>query len=128
MRRGFIVMSAALILGRCRRKVLVCDNGKPRNWAPIFSVYMAASSATIVLPFTSTAFVAGKRTGTIGGDLVAPTGRRQKLTLAPTFNPLTLPAPGGCLSRPALVGANQMLTVPGFSGAALGASALLLTS
>jgi thioredoxin reductase len=25
-------LSAALILGRCRRKVLVCDNGKPRNW------------------------------------------------------------------------------------------------
>src|SRR5512147_1377183 len=24
-------LSAALILGRCRRKVLVCDNGKPRN-------------------------------------------------------------------------------------------------
>lgn len=27
-------LSAALVLGRCRRKVLVCDNGKPRNaWA-----------------------------------------------------------------------------------------------
>jgi thioredoxin reductase len=25
-------LSAALVLGRCRRKVLVCDNGKPRNW------------------------------------------------------------------------------------------------
>lgn len=25
-------LSAALILGRCRRKVLVCDNGKPRNF------------------------------------------------------------------------------------------------
>ena len=25
-------LSAALILGRCRRKVLVCDNGKPSNW------------------------------------------------------------------------------------------------
>ena len=24
-------LSAALILGRCRRKVLVCDAGKPRN-------------------------------------------------------------------------------------------------
>src|SRR5919109_581908 len=24
---------AALILGRCRRSVLLCDSGKPRNWA-----------------------------------------------------------------------------------------------
>jgi thioredoxin reductase len=26
-------LSAALILGRCRRTVLICDAGKPRNWA-----------------------------------------------------------------------------------------------
>src|SRR5512138_1312016 len=26
-------LSAALILGRCRRAVLICDAGKPRNWA-----------------------------------------------------------------------------------------------
>jgi thioredoxin reductase len=26
-------LSAALVLGRCRRSVLVCDAGKPRNWA-----------------------------------------------------------------------------------------------
>ncbi len=26
-------LSAALMLGRCRRSVLVCDSGKPRNWA-----------------------------------------------------------------------------------------------
>ena len=26
-------LSAALVLGRCSRKVLVCDNGRPRNWA-----------------------------------------------------------------------------------------------
>jgi len=26
-------LSAALILGRCRRKVLLCDRGTPRNWA-----------------------------------------------------------------------------------------------
>ncbi|HYF48119.1 MAG TPA: FAD-dependent oxidoreductase, partial [Planctomycetota bacterium] len=26
-------LSAALTLGRCRRKVLVCDHGKPRNAA-----------------------------------------------------------------------------------------------
>src|ERR1043165_9726210 len=26
-------MSAALVLGRCRRRVLLCDVGKPRNYA-----------------------------------------------------------------------------------------------
>src|SRR5215210_6472919 len=26
-------LSAALILGRCRRRVLVCDAGRPRNYA-----------------------------------------------------------------------------------------------
>jgi len=52
----------------------------------------------------------------------------QKVTVAPTFSPLTLPALAGCLSVPALVGANQILTESGFLGAALGASALLLTS
>jgi thioredoxin reductase len=25
-------LSAALILGRCRRRVVVCDSGRPRNW------------------------------------------------------------------------------------------------
>ena len=30
---GVAGMSAALILGRCRRKILVCDSGKPRNSA-----------------------------------------------------------------------------------------------
>lgn len=30
---GISGLSAALILGRCRRKVLVCDSGKPRNAA-----------------------------------------------------------------------------------------------
>ncbi len=28
---GVAGMSAALILGRCRRNILVCDSGKPRN-------------------------------------------------------------------------------------------------
>jgi thioredoxin reductase len=27
-------LSAALLLGRCRRRVVVCDAGKPRNRAP----------------------------------------------------------------------------------------------
>ena len=26
-------LSAALVLGRCRRSVLVCDTGRPRNYA-----------------------------------------------------------------------------------------------
>src|SRR5262245_44847414 len=26
-------LSSALILGRCRRRVLVCDRGTPRSWA-----------------------------------------------------------------------------------------------
>ncbi|MBK8210105.1 MAG: NAD(P)/FAD-dependent oxidoreductase [Rhodospirillales bacterium] len=26
-------LNAALILGRCRRRVLLCDSGRPRNWA-----------------------------------------------------------------------------------------------
>ena len=26
-------LSAALVLGRCRRRVLVCDSGRPRNAA-----------------------------------------------------------------------------------------------
>ena len=30
---GMAGLSAALILGRCRRRVLLCDSGKPRNWA-----------------------------------------------------------------------------------------------
>src|SRR5258708_12838057 len=28
-------LSAALVLGRCRRRVLVCDTGKPRNAAAL---------------------------------------------------------------------------------------------
>lgn len=48
--------------------VVNSDFGNPRNWAPIFSVVMAASSATVVLPFASTAFVAGQtRVAVIGG-------------------------------------------------------------
>lgn len=48
--------------------ILTGEYGKPRNWAPIFSAYMAASSATIVLPFASTAFIAGQtRVAVIGG-------------------------------------------------------------
>jgi len=58
--------------------------GEPRKWAPIFSVTMAAASTSIVLPFPSTAFVAGvtrvgvinggPNDGTLGGDTAHPDG------------------------------------------------------
>lgn len=58
--------------------ILTGEYGEPRNWAPLFPVYMAASSATIVLPFASTAFIAGQTrvavinggplNGTLGGQ------------------------------------------------------------
>lgn len=48
--------------------IVTGEYGEPRNWAPVFDVYMAASSATITLPFASTAFVAGQtRVAVIGG-------------------------------------------------------------
>lgn len=56
-------------------ELLTGEFGNPRNWAPIFSVYMAASSSTIVLPFASTAFIAGQTRvavvngGPLGGTL-----------------------------------------------------------
>jgi thioredoxin reductase len=31
VRAGPAVLSAALVLGRCRRRVLICDAGHPRN-------------------------------------------------------------------------------------------------
>lgn len=60
------------------------EYGEPTRWAPVFSVYMAAASATIVLPFASTVFVAGRTrvavinggplNGTLGGQEDTPEG------------------------------------------------------
>lgn len=89
-------------------EVLTGEYGKPRNWAPVFNVYMAASSATIVLPFASTAFIAtqtrvavingGPLNGTLGGQegyergvlVTAVSGRTLTLEI-PTDAGLTYP-------------------------------------
>jgi len=88
--------------------LLTGEYGEPRNWAPVFSVYMAASSATIVLPFASSAFVAGQTrvavvnggplSGTLGGQegyengilVTAVSGRTLTLEI-PTNASLTYP-------------------------------------
>ncbi len=60
------------------------EYGEPTQWAPAFEVLMAASSATIVLPFASSVFVAGQTRvavinggplgGTLGGQEDSPNG------------------------------------------------------
>lgn len=88
--------------------VINSEYGEPRNWAPIFSVYMTASSATLTLPFASTAFVAGQTrvavvnggpdNGTLGGQegyesgvLVTAVSGRQITLEIPTDVDLTYP-------------------------------------
>lgn len=65
-------------------RIVWSDPLQPRNWAPGFSVTMSASSATIVLPFPSSVFVAGVTRvsvanggpdgGDLGGDETHPDG------------------------------------------------------
>lgn len=65
-------------------RVINGEFGNPRNWAPVFSVYMAAASATIVLPFPSQVFEAGVTRvavinggpagGVLGGQSTTPNG------------------------------------------------------
>lgn len=72
------------ITNRVPYEVANSEFGEPRRWAPLFEVTMAAASATITLPFTSTAFVAGVTRvavinggpddGTLGGDTEHPDG------------------------------------------------------
>ncbi len=56
-------------------EILTGEYGEPRNWAPVFPAYMAASSNTIVLPFASSVFIAGQTRvavisgGPLGGTL-----------------------------------------------------------
>ncbi len=65
-------------------RVIWSDFSDPTNWAPLFNVTMAAASATITLPFASSAFVAGQTRvavlnggadgTTLGGDEDYPEG------------------------------------------------------
>lgn len=74
--------------------------GQPINWAPLFTLSQAASSATITLPFPSSVFVAGVTRvavinggpggGTLGGDTANPDGI---LVTAVSGNVLTLAIP-----------------------------------
>lgn len=60
------------------------EYGIPSQWAPVFSVYMAAASVTIELPFHSSVFIAGQTRvavvnggplgGTLGGQESTPNG------------------------------------------------------
>lgn len=60
------------------------EYGDGTRWAPVFSVYMAAASATITLPFASSVFVGGQTRvavvnggplgGTLGGQEDTPDG------------------------------------------------------
>lgn len=60
------------------------EYGIPERWAPVFNVYMAAASSTIVLPFASSVFIAGRTrvavinggplNGTLGGQETTPNG------------------------------------------------------
>jgi hypothetical protein len=60
------------------------EYGDGTRWAPVFSVYMATASATIVLPFASSVFVGGRTRvavinggplgGTLGGQEATPDG------------------------------------------------------
>jgi hypothetical protein len=58
----------ASITNRYPWRVINGEFSNPINWAPVFSVYMTAASATITLPFPSHAFTAGStRVGVING-------------------------------------------------------------
>lgn len=79
------IPSAAIdITERLPWAIVNSEFGEPTMWAPVFSVYMAAASATIVLPFASSVFVAGRTrvavinggplNGTLGGQEDTPNG------------------------------------------------------
>lgn len=72
------------ITNRYPWRILNGEFGNPRNWAPVFSVYMSAANTTITLPFPSQAFVAGLTRvavlnggpagGVLGGQTATPNG------------------------------------------------------
>ena len=71
-------------VNRFRYKHIWSEYGQPRNWAPIFSVTMAAAGSVLTLPFSSKTFVAnetrvavvggGVNGGTLGGGAGVETG------------------------------------------------------
>ena len=75
---------ATYITQRLPWSVANSEYGTPQQWAPAFTVYMAAASATIVLPFASTVFIAGQTRvavldggplgGALGGQEDSPNG------------------------------------------------------
>lgn len=79
-----LVPSAIDITERLPWAVANNDYGTVDRWAPAFQVYMPAASATIILPFASTVFIAGQTrvavvnggplNGTLGGQENTPTG------------------------------------------------------
>lgn len=81
-------------------RVIWPEPALPTNWAPVFSVTMGASSATITLPFASSVFVpgvtrvavinGGPNGDTLGGDSAHPDGI---LVTAVAGNVLTLELP-----------------------------------
>ena len=57
-------------VNRFRYKHIWSEYGQPRNWAPIFSVTMAAAGNLLVLPFPSKTFVANEtRVAVVGGGI-----------------------------------------------------------
>lgn len=79
-----LVSAAIDITERVPWAVANGEYGDGTRWAPVFNVYMAAASATIVLPFASAVFVAGQTRvavvnggplgGTLGGQEATPEG------------------------------------------------------
>lgn len=78
------IITDATKLNQIPFEIISGEFGLPRNWAPKFTVTMAAASATIVLPWTSSVFVAGTTKvavlnagpsgGVLGGQSDSPDG------------------------------------------------------
>lgn len=58
------------LCNRIRYRHIWSEYGKPREWAPVFAVELAAASATLALPFPSKVFVAGEtRVAVVNGGI-----------------------------------------------------------
>lgn len=115
------------ILNRFPYEVAWSEFGEPTRWAPRFSVYMPAASATLVLPFATQAFVAnetyvavingGANGGILGGDSTNPTGI---LVTAIAGNQITLAtATNGALTYPRTVQVTRFRDVSTLVGKSL---------